>query len=145
MITSKSGGSTRRTTPQRGGTATAEPTRSGRGRRTGVPTRALADGVIERRRTPRRPVEGPPTVPDRGESIPVPRSASEHYRTELQRRADRTAGDLAALLAEAKAEYEALLAAPRPAGKGGRPRKKPVVKEFDLNDEDALGPGEEEE
>ena len=65
---------------------------------------------------------------------PLVLSAADHYRRERQRRADREAGDLATLLAEAKAEYEAMLAEPRPAGKGGRPKKRPARKpdDFDL-------------
>jgi hypothetical protein len=144
MITSKSSGSTRRTTPQRGGATGADAARGGRGRRTGVPSRALADGVVERRRT-RRPAEVPAPTPELAESTTMPRSARDHYRTELQRRANRMAGDLQTLLAEAKAEYEAHLAAPRAAGKGGRPRKKPLAKdEFDLKADDALGPEADE-
>jgi hypothetical protein len=62
-------------------------------------------------------------------------TAEEHYRLERHRRADRLTGDLVALLAEAKAEYEAHINAPRPAGKGGRPRKKAPVA-VDDEDED---------
>ncbi len=117
----------------------------------GVPRRALADGVVERRRTSRRhnepTVSAPAAPPARGELIPPRLSASEHYRMEVRRRADRQAGDLAALLAEAKAEYEAQINAPRPAGKGGRPKKKPAAPatEIDLDDADALGLEELEE
>ena len=107
--------------------------------RGGVPRRALADGVMERRRAPRRrgaSVPEPATFePAHGEELrPMVLSPTEHYRRERQRRADREAGDLATLLAEAKAEYEAMLAAPRPAGKGGRPKKRSVRKpdDFDL-------------
>ncbi|HEU4631304.1 MAG TPA: hypothetical protein VFS08_16245 [Gemmatimonadaceae bacterium] len=113
---------------------TAEPS-GGRG----VPRRALADGVVERRRTTRRrgaTTAAPSSVePAAAEELrPLVLSPSEHYRRERQRRADREAGDLATLLAEAKAEYDAMLAAPRPAGKGGRPKKRPAKKadEFDL-------------
>lgn len=120
-----------------------------RGRRAtggGVPARALADGVVERRRTPRTRTESTqPVLPERGETITPPElSPTEHYRVEMERRASRITGDLASLLAEAKAEYEAHLAAPRPAGKGGRPRKKKkAADEFDLAEEDALGPDDE--
>ena len=42
--------------------------------------------------------------------------------------------------AEAKAEYEAHINAPRPAGKGGRPKKKKApAEEIELDDADALG------
>ncbi len=135
--------STRRATK---GTAKTE----SRGR--GVPARALADGVLERRRAPRRGHEpsvarpAAPSAPARGELLPELLSPTEHYRLEIQRRTSRGVGgpgvgDLATLLAEAKAEYEAMLAAPRPAGKGGRPKKKPAPKadEIELSDEDALG------
>lgn len=115
----------------------------------GVPSRALADGVLERRRAPRRrnePAVAPPampTRPGRGELLPDLLSPTEHYRVEIERRGGRGGGvgDLANLLAEAKAEYEAMLAAPRPAGKGGRPKKKPAPKadEIELDDADALG------
>ena len=62
-------------------------------------------------------------------------SPQEHYRREQRRRSGRTEGDLASLLAEAKAEYEALINAPRPAGKGGRPRKKARVARLDDDDD----------
>ncbi|HEY0972269.1 MAG TPA: hypothetical protein VGE02_14970 [Gemmatimonadales bacterium] len=140
MITSKSTTTTkRRAAPQRGGGVTAE-----RGRRTGtgVPARALADGVVERRRTPRTRTESTqPVLPERGETMPALLSPSEHYRLEMQRRGGRVTGDLPTLLAEAKAEYDAQMAMPRPPGKGGRPRKKKPVADddFDLPEEDALG------
>lgn len=118
----------------------------------GVPPRALADGILERRRTPRRRNEPSiarpetPSVPLRGERLPELLSPTEHYRLEIERRTVRGVGgpgvgDLATLLAEAKAEYEAMLAAPRPVGKGGRPKKKPAPKpdEIELSDDDALG------
>jgi hypothetical protein len=132
MITSTR--TTRRAT--NGGTATAEAPSS-----RGVPRRALADGVVERRRTPRRRNEPAlPTGPTPVEAMPPLLSPSEHYRLELRRRADRITGDLAALLAEAKAEYEAHINAPRPAGKGGRPKKKKApAEEIELDDADALG------
>ncbi|MHB1224224.1 MAG: hypothetical protein ACYC2G_09315 [Gemmatimonadaceae bacterium] len=100
----------------------------------GVPLRALADGVVERRRVTRRAepatiTEPRPTRPAAvaEDHLPPLLTAEEHYRVERRRRADRLTGDLAALLAEAKAEYEAQINAPRPAGKGGRPRKKVPV------------------
>lgn len=146
MITSKSSEATkRRAAPQRGGNVMVETDRRGRGRRAGVPQRALADGVVERRRTPRGRAEATqPVLPERGEAIPQLLSPTEHYRMEMARRANRITGDLATLLAEAKAEYDAHLAMPRPAGKGGRPRKKRRKDDdFDLPEEDALGPEEE--
>jgi hypothetical protein len=116
----------------------------------GVPRRALADGVVERRRTSRRrdePQAAPGiATPERGERLPDLLSASEHYRLEVRRRADRITGDLATLLAEAKAEYEAHINAPRPAGKGGRPKKKRAAPatEIELDEADAFGAEEEE-
>lgn len=139
MITTKSS-TTRETRRTTGGTATRESNGNRGGR--GVPRRALSDGITERRRMPRRRNEpsltptadalatGQPAV----EVLPHLRSASDHYRVEMQRRASRVVGDLATLLEEAKAEYEAQINAPRPAGKGGRPKKKPVEKtEFALD------------
>ena len=130
-------------TTRRATKSTAKTEAKGRG----VPPRALADGILERRRAPRRRNEpavaqpAAPTVPSRGERLPELLSPTEHYRVELERRSGRGVGDLATLLAEAKAEYEAMLAAPRPAGKGGRPKKKPAPKpdEIELSDDDALG------
>jgi hypothetical protein len=123
----------------KGGTATAESPAS-----RGVPRRALADGVVERRRAPRRrnepAVPTGPSVPSPVEPLPQLLSPSEHYRLELRRRADRITGDLSALLAEAKAEYEAHINAPRPAGKGGRPKKKKLpADEIVLSEADAFG------
>ena len=121
------------------GTTSAEPSAV-----RGVPRRVLADGIVERRRTPRRRDEASvPTVPSvasPGEAMPVLLSPTEHYRLEVRRRADRITGDLATLLAEAKAEYEEHLNAPRPAGKGGRPKKKKPAPadEIVLDDADAL-------
>mgnify|MGYP001098921966 CR=1 FL=1 len=117
--------------------------RDRRGTGGSIPRRALADGVVERRRASARGAGA--TTPPGGHSgsvlAPLDRSiddqeprtltAEEHYRLERQRRSDRLTGDLEALLAEAKAEYEELINAPRPAGKGGRPRKKPVVADDD--------------
>lgn len=134
---------TNRTTTRRAAKTTTTEPPAGHG----VPRRALADGVVERRRVPRRRTEpvgapGPPVcdAPEPGAPALGTLSASEHYRRELRRRADRVAGDLATLLAEAKAEYEAQINAPRPAGKGGRPKKKVAPPdEIELSDEDALG------
>ena len=138
--------STTRTTRRatKGGTTTAEPPAATRG----VPRRALADGVVERRRTPRRrndpSLPSAPTGPSPGERLPELLSPREHYQLELRRRADRLTGDLATLLAEAKAEYEAQINAPRPAGKGGRPKKKVTpADEIELAEDDALGPDED--
>ncbi len=135
-------------TTRRATKSTAQGETKGRG----VPPRALADGILERRRAPRRRDEpsltppAAPSAPARGELLPALLSPTEHYRLEIERRTGRGVGgpgvgDLATLLAEAKAEYEAMLAAPRPAGKGGRPKKKPAPKpdEIELSDEDALG------
>ena len=130
-----------------GGTATREPG-SNRGGR-GVPRRALSDGITERRRTPRRrneptltPTAEPTAQQEPGVHVlPHLRSPRDHYRVEMERRANRVVGDLRTLLEQAKAEYEAQINAPRPAGKGGRPKKKPAPKpdEIELSDEDALG------
>jgi hypothetical protein len=136
---------TTRTTRRATKTSTTTEQSAGRG----VPQRVLADGVVERRRTPRRAneasVAAPPAAPfapRAGELLPELMSPAEHYRLEMRRRGGRTpgSGDLMSLLAEAKAEYEAMLAAPRPAGKGGRPKKKPAPKpdEIELDDADAL-------
>jgi hypothetical protein len=51
------------------------------------------------------------------------RSASEHYRREMERRA-KTAKPESEVMAAARREYEALLEAQATKGKGGRPRKK---------------------
>jgi hypothetical protein len=134
VITTKSSSAreTRRTT---GGTTTRSEANGNRGGR-GVPRRALSDGVTERRRTPRRrnepaltpTVEALATQESAMDVLPHLRSARDHYRVEMQRRQRRVVGDLATLLEEAKAEYEAQINAPRPPGKGGRPKKKPVEK-----------------
>lgn len=114
--------------------------RGSKGAGPGVPRRALADGVVERRRATRRteataPAVGPEPAAA-GEELPPARlSAVEHYRLERRRRADRLTGDLETLLAEAKAEYEAHINAPRAPGKGGRPRKKPAPRPEDDDDE----------
>lgn len=150
MITTKA--SETRGTRRTAGSAARETTAT-RGR--GVPRRALNDGITERRRTPRRrdePALSPaadlaadlatdaPTVLD---APPPALSATEYYRREVERRQQRTIGDLATLLAEAKAEYEAMINAPRPAGKGGRPKKKPAVKKDDFDLEEFGGDAEE--
>ncbi len=118
----------------------------------GVPQRVLADGVIERRRTPRRAneasVAAPPAVPSAppaGDLLPELLSPAEHYRLEMRRRGGRLpgSGDLMSLLAEAKAEYEAQINAPRPAGKGGRPKKKPAATSDDIELEE-FGPEPED-
>lgn len=120
--------------------------RSRRGAGGALPRRVLADGVVERRRTGGRGADvgidagshltlmGPSTHEPQPAQLTVELTAQEHYRLERQRRAGRLTGDLPTLLAEAKAEYEAQINAPRPAGKGGRPRKKPVV----VDDDDDL-------
>jgi len=121
------------------GPTSAEPS-AGRG----VPRRVLADGIVERRRAPRRrdepTVPASPSVASPGEAMPALLSPTEHYRIEVRRRADRITGDLATLLAEAKAEYEEHLNAPRPPGKGGRPKKKKAAPadEIELDAADAL-------
>lgn len=113
----------------------------------GVPRRALADGVVERRRATRRTEQAAPAAPTEPslsarpgvaaeDRPPALLTAEEHYRLERRRRADRLTGDLMALLAEAKAEYEAHINAPRPAGKGGRPRKKVATTVVDDDDEE---------
>lgn len=113
--------------------------RGRRGAGGNIPRRALADGVVERRRTKARGGEVGTLSSSHlrlldhstDELQSPPLTAQEHYRLERQRRAAGLAGDLSTLLAEAKAEYEAQINAPRPAGKGGRPRKKPVVVDDD--------------
>lgn len=72
-----------------------------------------------------------------------PRNPGEHYRREKERRAN-TAKPDSELMAAARREYEALLAAQATKGKGGRPKKnaaKPAASD-ELEDEtleDALG------
>lgn len=155
MISTK--GSTRARGPTfkepRKATREAASTRSGeaarrRGVATGVPRRVLADGVVERRRTARGGHEARPAASGAARMAPIEAdiplaliSPQEHYRREQSRRAGRTEGDLASLLAEAKAEYEALINAPRPAGKGGRPRKKAKVHRDDEDDDSELDDG----
>lgn len=139
MITTKTNEA--RGTRRSAGSAVREAT-AARGR--GVPRRALNDGITERRRTPRRrdepaltnATEVVPATHTTFDALPGDLSAVDHYRMEMERRQRRVAGDLSSLLAEAKAEYEAMINAPRPAGKGGRPKKKPAVKkdEFDLEE-----------
>jgi hypothetical protein len=51
-----------------------------------------------------------------------PRSPREHYRREKERRAN-AAKPESELMAAARREYEALLAAQATKGKGGRPKK----------------------
>ena len=83
----------------------------------GVPRRALADGIVERRRAPRRRNEptmpSAPSLPMPGEALPALLSASEHYRLEVRRRADRLTGDLATLLRRFDAADRALSTALR--------------------------------
>lgn len=65
-----------------------------------------------------------------------PRNPREHYRREMERRAN-IAKPESELMAAARREYEALLAAQATKGKGGRPKKtapKPSAKD-DLGDE----------
>jgi hypothetical protein len=62
-----------------------------------------------------------------------PKSASEHFRREKERRATNEKPE-SDLMAAARREYEALLAAQATKGKGGRPKKQPVVKK----DEDEI-------
>ncbi len=151
MVSTAGKGSGRRTiSTQPDSSAAAAPAtdlglieRRGRRGAGALPRRALADGVVERRRTKAR---GADVITPSGSRANMTRAplvqqvealqspiltAQEHYRLERQRRADRLTGDLATLLEEAKAEYEAHINAPRPAGKGGRPRKKPVVVDDD--------------
>lgn len=52
-----------------------------------------------------------------------PRSAHEHFKREKERRAKLAKPD-SELMAAARREYEALLAAQATKGKGGRPKKK---------------------
>jgi hypothetical protein len=64
-----------------------------------------------------------------------PRNPREHYRREKERRAN-IAQPESELMAAARREYEALLAAQATKGKGGRPKKnapKPAAKD-DLDD-----------
>jgi hypothetical protein len=61
-------------------------------------------------------------------------SANEHFQREKARRAKKGAPDTE-LMAAARREYEALLEAQAKKGKGGRPKKKPVAKPADIEDE----------
>jgi hypothetical protein len=69
-----------------------------------------------------------------------PRSAHEHYRREVERRAKQVRPE-SEIMAAARREYEALLEAQATKGKGGRPRKK-VAKKAKADDEFDLGAGE---
>ncbi len=69
-----------------------------------------------------------------------PRSAHEHYRREVERRAKQARPENE-VMAAARREYEALLEAQATKGKGGRPRKKaakaakkPKNDEFELEE-----------
>ena len=59
---------------------------------------------------------------DRPDALHPAATPHEHYRHEKARR-ERTQGESADPLADAKREYKALLAAEAARGKGGRPRK----------------------
>jgi hypothetical protein len=62
------------------------------------------------------------------------RSASEHYRREMERRA-KLAKPESEVMAAARREYEALLEAQATKGKGGRPRKKKAPEKDPETDE----------
>jgi hypothetical protein len=65
-----------------------------------------------------------------------PRNPHEHYRREKERRANAAKPD-SELMAAARREYEALLAAQATKGKGGRPKKNAAksAKPNELDDE----------
>lgn len=71
-----------------------------------------------------------------------PRSPGEHYRREKERRAQQSPPE-SELMAAARREYEALLAAQATKGKGGRPKKNAAKRarsedlDVDLDDESA--------
>ena len=67
-----------------------------------------------------------------------PRNPREHYRREKERRAN-TVKPESELMAAARREYEALLAAQAAKGKGGRPKKnaKKPAKPADLEEDSA--------
>ncbi len=73
-----------------------------------------------------------------------PRSPGDHYRREMERRAKAAAPE-SELMAAARREYEALLAAQAVKGKGGRPKKKKAAEKTDDLDEqlDEIGEGDE--
>jgi hypothetical protein len=64
-----------------------------------------------------------------------PRNPREHYRREKERRANETKPE-SELMAAARREYEALLAAQAAKGKGGRPKKNAAKKAPDDGDGD---------
>ena len=67
-----------------------------------------------------------------------PKSPGEHFRREKERRAKNAAPE-SEVMAAARREYEALLAAQATKGKGGRPKKKaakPAAEEDALGDEE---------
>lgn len=69
-----------------------------------------------------------------------PRNPREHYRQEKERRA-KNAKPESELMAAARREYEALLAAQATKGKGGRPKKnaaKKVAPKENVDADDAL-------
>jgi hypothetical protein len=74
-------------------------------------------------------------------------SARDHYRREKERRAKKGLPETD-LMAAARAEYQALLAAQATKGKGGRPKKKvakPVVADLDEDLDEVTGddPGDD--
>jgi hypothetical protein len=82
--------------------------------------------------TPRRPRSGPTLSRVRDTGV----TAREHYHREKARRA-RDPRPESDLIAAAKREYLALLAAEAVKGKGGRPKKKPPVNaDTDLENEE---------
>ena len=62
-----------------------------------------------------------------------PKSPNEHYRREKERRAKQALPENE-LMAAARREYEALLAAQATKGKGGRPKKKAAAKRAKSDD-----------
>src|SRR5690606_29019987 len=109
MVTTSKKGAGRRTTKAAVAEETGLPERRGRKPSGGgLPRRALADGVVERRRTrPRDDAAAPSgafSAPSLGrpshsgeDHLPPRLTAEEHYRLERRRRADRLTGDLMTL------------------------------------------------
>jgi hypothetical protein len=62
-----------------------------------------------------------------------PKSPNDHYRREKERRAKQAQPE-SELMAAARREYEALLAAQATKGKGGRPKKKAAKKADDADE-----------
>jgi hypothetical protein len=81
------------------------------------------------------------SVPKKPENKPVIKTPTEHYRAEKDKRATKDAPD-DELMAAARREYQAMLAAQAAKGKGGRPKKNAAAKPDPAEDAEDL-PGNE--